>query len=94
MPNIDYLATKSPKVSKAIIDVDLNNDNTWLIDNATYTVFGALGVCGIIPCPGHRAQQGAADLEPYAGAQAAAAQHRHTASPIASCRPHSGAASR
>jgi hypothetical protein len=42
-------------VSKAIIDVDLNNDNTWLIDNATYTVFGALGVCGIIPCPGHNA---------------------------------------
>jgi hypothetical protein len=54
-PNIDYLATKSPKVSKAIIDVDLNNDNTWLIDNATYTVFGALGICGIIPCPGHNA---------------------------------------
>ncbi|MGB9645420.1 MAG: hypothetical protein WCB44_09915, partial [Stellaceae bacterium] len=34
-------------------DVDLNNDNVWLLDKATATVFGALGVCGIIPCPGH-----------------------------------------
>jgi hypothetical protein len=33
----------------------LNNDNTWLIDKATATVFGALGACGILPCPGHNA---------------------------------------
>jgi hypothetical protein len=54
-PNIDYLATKSPTSPKVLIDVDLDNDNTWLMDNVTYTVFNALGVCGIIPCPGHNA---------------------------------------
>jgi NHL repeat len=54
-PNIDYLATRSPTSPKVLIDVDLDNDNTWLMDNVTYTVFGALGVCGIIPCPGHNA---------------------------------------
>ena len=25
------------------------------MDKTTATVFGALGVCGIIPCPGHNA---------------------------------------
>jgi hypothetical protein len=54
-PNIDYLATKSPTSQKVIVDVDLNNDNVWLMDKATATVFDALGVCGIIPCPGHNA---------------------------------------
>jgi hypothetical protein len=54
-PNIDYLATKSPTSQKIIVDVDLNNDNVWLMDKATATVFDALGVCGIIPCPGHNA---------------------------------------
>jgi hypothetical protein len=54
-PNIDYLATKSPTKQNTIVDVDLNNDNTWLIDKATATVFGALGACGILPCPGHNA---------------------------------------
>ena len=54
-PNIDYLATKSPTSQKIIVNVDLNNDNVWLLDKATATVFGALGVCGIIPCPGHNA---------------------------------------
>jgi hypothetical protein len=54
-PNIDYLATRSPTSQRVLIDVDLNNDNTWLMDRATATVFGALGVCGIIPCPGHNA---------------------------------------
>jgi hypothetical protein len=54
-PNIDYLATESPLPAKVIVDVDLGNDNTWLMDKATYTVFEALGVCGIIPCPGHNA---------------------------------------
>jgi hypothetical protein len=38
-----------------IVNVDLGNDNTWLWDKATATVFGALGVCGILPCPGHNA---------------------------------------
>jgi hypothetical protein len=54
-PNIDYLASASPTIPKVIIDVDLGNDNTWLMDNTTYAVFGALGICGIIPCPGHNA---------------------------------------
>jgi NHL repeat len=54
-PNIDYLATRSPTSQNVIIDVDLNNDNTWLMDKATATVFGALGACGIVPCPGHNA---------------------------------------
>jgi hypothetical protein len=54
-PNIDYLATKSPTSQKIIVNVDLNNDNVWLLDKATATVFSALGVCGIMPCPGHNA---------------------------------------
>jgi NHL repeat len=54
-PNIDYLATQSPTSQKVIVDVDLGNDNTWLIDKASAVVFGALGVCGIAPCPGHNA---------------------------------------
>jgi len=54
-PNVDYLATKSPTSQNIIVDVDLGNDNTWLIDKATATVFSALGVCGILPCPGHNA---------------------------------------
>jgi hypothetical protein len=54
-PNIDYLATKSPTSQNTIVNVDLNNDNVWLIDKATATVFDALGVCGIIACPGHNA---------------------------------------
>jgi hypothetical protein len=54
-PNIDYLASKSPTSQKDIIDVDLGNDNTWLINKASGLVFGALGSCGIAPCPGHNA---------------------------------------
>ena len=54
-PNIDYLASKSPTSQKDIVDVDLGNDNTWLIDKASGLVFGALGACGIAPCPGHNA---------------------------------------
>jgi hypothetical protein len=52
-PNIDPLASQSPTSQHVIVNVDLGNDNTWLIDKATATVFGALGVCGILPCPGH-----------------------------------------
>lgn len=54
-PNVDFLASKSPTSQEVIVDVDLGNDNTWLIDKATARVFGALGVCGILPCPGHNA---------------------------------------
>ncbi len=52
-PNIDALASRSPTSQHVIVNVDLGNDNTWLIDKATAKVFGALGVCGIMPCPGH-----------------------------------------
>src|SRR5713226_9478914 len=34
-PNIDYLATKSPTNQSVIVDVDLNNNNTWLLNKAT-----------------------------------------------------------
>jgi hypothetical protein len=54
-PNIDSLANRSPTAQNIIIDVDLGNDNTWLLHKATGVVFGALGVCGIAPCPGHNA---------------------------------------
>jgi len=54
-PNIDYLADKSPTNQETIIDVDLGNDNTWVINKASGLVVGALGVCGIAPCPGHNA---------------------------------------
>ncbi len=54
-PNIDYLASKSPTSQKDIVDVDLGNDNTWLINKASGLVLGALGTCGLAPCPGHNA---------------------------------------
>ena len=54
-PNIDTLGSRSPTSQAVIVNVDLGNDNTWLWDKATATVFGALGVCGILPCPGHNA---------------------------------------
>jgi hypothetical protein len=56
-PNIDYLASKSPTSKRVIVDADANNNNVWLIDKATATVFGALSICGIIPCPGHNVAQ-------------------------------------
>jgi hypothetical protein len=54
-PNIDVLASLSPTSQSVMVNVDLGNDNTWLIDKLTGKVFGALGVCGILPCPGHNA---------------------------------------
>jgi NHL repeat len=54
-PNIDYLATKSPTSQSTIVDVDLGNDNTWLLNKASGIVVGALGICGLAPCPGHNA---------------------------------------
>jgi len=50
--DIDFWPQKS---QSTIVDVDLGNDNTWLIDKATGVVYGALGVCGLAPCPGHNA---------------------------------------
>lgn len=54
-PNLDYLASTSPTSQKYIIDVDLGNDNTWVLDHASGDVLGALGRCGLAPCPGHNA---------------------------------------
>jgi NHL repeat len=54
-PNIDYLADKSPTKPQIILDVDLGNDNTWVIDKVSGAVVGALGICGVAPCPGHNA---------------------------------------
>jgi NHL repeat len=54
-PNVDPLASRSPTSQSVMVNVDLGNDNTWLWDKAAATVFGALGVCGILPCPGHNA---------------------------------------
>jgi NHL repeat len=54
-PNIDVLGDESPTSQAYIVDVDLGNDNTWLIDKPTGDMLGAFGACGIAPCPGHNA---------------------------------------
>jgi NHL repeat len=54
-PNVDSLGPDSPTSQNVMVNVDLGNDNTWLWNRSTWEVFGALGVCGIIPCPGHNA---------------------------------------
>ncbi len=52
-PNIDYLATKSPKNQKYIVNVDLQSDNTYLLDKGSGAALFAFGRCGMSPCPGH-----------------------------------------
>jgi NHL repeat len=63
-PNIDYLADQSPKDQKYIVDVDLDGDNTYLIEKPTkgtgdvtsttpVVSFIGRGSCGFGPCPGH-----------------------------------------
>lgn len=54
-PNKDTLASDSPTHQNLIVDVDLGNDNTWIIDKASGITVGALGRCGLAPCPGHTA---------------------------------------
>jgi streptogramin lyase len=54
-PNVDYLANLSPTSQKYIVDVDLNNNNSWLLDKASGAAVGAFGRCGFGPCPGHNA---------------------------------------
>ncbi len=54
-PNVGYLASDSPRSQRLIVDVDLGNDNTWILDKGTGTILGAVGRCGIAPCPGHNA---------------------------------------
>jgi NHL repeat len=56
-PNKDTLASLSPGQQKFILDVDLGNDNTWVIDKASGTTVGAVGRCGLAPCPGHNAAE-------------------------------------
>ena len=36
-----------------IVDVDIGNDNSWIIERASGIIVGALGRCGLAPCPGH-----------------------------------------
>ena len=54
-PDIDYLGDKGPQGQNYIIDVDLGNDNAWVLDRKKGDILGALGACGIAPCPGHNA---------------------------------------
>ncbi len=54
-PNLDYLGDKGPQGQNYIIDVDLGNDNAWVLDRKKGDILGALGACGIAPCPGHNA---------------------------------------
>lgn len=54
-PNIDYLASDSPTHQKYIVNVDLQSDNTYLLDKATGEALFAFGRCGLAPCPGHNA---------------------------------------
>jgi hypothetical protein len=56
-PNIGYLGDKSPTSQRLIIDVDLGNDNVWILDKESGGMIGALGRCGFSPCPGHSAGQ-------------------------------------
>jgi hypothetical protein len=54
-PNVDNLATDSPYRAVGIVNADLGSDNVWLINLASGLVTGALGSCGMMPCPGHNA---------------------------------------
>jgi streptogramin lyase len=54
-PNIDFLAGRSPTDQNHMLNVDLGNDNVWVLDKASGHVVGALGDCGVAPCPGHNA---------------------------------------
>jgi len=56
-PNIDFLADKSPTSQRLLINVDLGNDNVWILDKESGGMIGALGRCGLSPCPGHGAGQ-------------------------------------
>jgi hypothetical protein len=56
-PNIDFLADKSPTSQRLLINVDLGNDNVWILDKESGAMIGALGRCGLSPCPGHGAGQ-------------------------------------
>jgi len=54
-PNIDYLASESPTSQKYIVNVDLQSDNTYLLDKASGAALFGFGRCGLAPCPGHNA---------------------------------------
>jgi hypothetical protein len=54
-PNIDYLAGLSPTSQKYIVNVDLQSDNTYLLDKVSGAALTAFGSCGLSPCPGHNA---------------------------------------
>ncbi len=54
-PNKDTLGTDSPTSQKYIVDVDLGNDNAWILNKNSGITVSALGRCGQAPCPGHNA---------------------------------------
>ena len=54
-PNIDFLADKSPTSQRLIINVDLGNDNVWILGQGERRDDRSSGRCGISPCPGHSA---------------------------------------
>lgn len=54
-PNIDYLASNSPTSQKYIVNVDLQSDNTYLLNKISGEALFAFGRCGFSPCPGHNA---------------------------------------
>jgi DNA-binding beta-propeller fold protein YncE len=54
-PNIGSLATNSPTRQDLMVVVDLGNDNAWLMNKTDGKVVGAVGACGLAPCPGHNA---------------------------------------
>ncbi len=56
-PNIDYLAGRSPTHQKYIVNVDLQSDNTYLLDKGSGEALFAFGRCGFAPCPGHNAAE-------------------------------------
>lgn len=54
-PNLDTLGSLSTASQKYIVNVDLGNDNVWVMDKQSGVTVGALGRCGQAPCPGHEA---------------------------------------
>jgi hypothetical protein len=52
-PNRDSQASKSVTSQRFVIDVDLGNDNVWIVERNSGNIVAALGACGLAPCPGH-----------------------------------------
>jgi DNA-binding beta-propeller fold protein YncE len=58
--DLDFWPSKDALVSGSqnfILNVDLGNDNTWVIDKGSGDTVAAVGRCGQAPCPGHNAAE-------------------------------------